>query len=105
MAVLMIEICRTMGFPARFVSGYLESANSKVGIGSSHAWVEIFIPERGWTGYDPSIGKPVGPGHFAIGVSHHPRGVMPVSGGFSGPPGVTSSLKVSISTKRIPAGQ
>lgn len=101
MAVLMIEISRAMGFPARFVSGYLESSNSKVGRGSSHAWTEIYLPERGWTGYDPSIGRRVGPGHVAVGVSQHPRGVMPVSGGFSSQSGVTSSLKVSISTQRL----
>lgn len=102
MAVLMIETSRAMGFPARFVSGYLESSNSKVGRGSSHAWVEIYLPERGWTGYDPSIGKRTGPGHVPVGVSHHPRGVMPVTGGYFGPPGVTSRLTVGISTQRLP---
>lgn len=103
MAVLMIEVSRAMGYPARFVSGYLESSNSKVGRGSSHAWTEIYLPERGWTGYDPSIGHRIGPGHVAVGVSHHPRGVMPVTGGYSGPSGTTSSLKVAISTQRLPA--
>jgi transglutaminase-like putative cysteine protease len=101
-AVLMIEISRAMGFPARFVSGYLESSNSKVGRGSTHAWAEIYLPERGWTGYDPSIGKRIGPFHVAVGVSHHPRGVMPVSGGFAAvDPGTTSALTVSITTQRI----
>jgi transglutaminase-like putative cysteine protease len=103
MAVLMIEVSRAMGYPARFVSGYLESSNSMVGRGSSHAWTEVYLPERGWTGYDPSIGRRVGPGHVAVGVSHHPRGVMPVSGGFAGPPGITSTLNVAISTQRLPA--
>lgn len=102
MAVLLIETARAMGFPARFVSGYLESANSKVGRGSTHAWCEIYLPERGWTGYDPSIGRRIGPGHVAVGVSHHPRGVMPVTGGFKGEAGVSSSLVVTISTKRLP---
>ena len=102
MAVLLIETARAMGFPARFVSGYLESANSKVGRGSTHAWCEIYLPERGWTGYDPSIGRRIGPGHVAVGVSHHPRGVMPVTGGFKGEASVSSSLVVTISTKRLP---
>ncbi len=101
MAVLMIETSRSLGYPARFVSGYLESANSKVGRGSTHAWAEIYLPERGWTGYDPSIGKRVGPGHIAVGVSHHPRGVMPVTGGFSGLSGIGTSLKVKITTRRM----
>jgi transglutaminase-like putative cysteine protease len=102
MAVLMIETSRSLGYPARFVSGYLESANSKVGRGSTHAWAEIYLPDHGWTGYDPSIGKPTGPGHIAVGVSHHPRGVMPVTGGFSGLTGVGSTLKVNITTRRLP---
>jgi transglutaminase-like putative cysteine protease len=102
MAVLMIETSRSLGYPARFVSGYLESTNSKVGRGSTHAWAEIYLPEHGWTGYDPSIGRRVGPGHIAVGVSHHPRGVMPVSGGFNGLSGTGSSLKVNITTRRLP---
>ena len=102
MAVLMMETSRALGYPARFVSGYLESGNSEVGRGSTHAWAEIYLPEHGWTGYDPSIGKRVGPGHIAVGVSHHPRGVMPVSGGFTGLSGVGHSLKVGIRTRRLP---
>lgn len=105
MAVLMMEISRALGYPARFVSGYLESANSKVGRGSTHAWTEVYLPDHGWTGYDPSIGRRVGSGHVAAGVSHHPRGVMPVSGGYTGPAGVASSLKISISTRRITGGE
>lgn len=102
MAVLMMETSRSLGYPARFVSGYMESGNSVVGRGSTHAWAEIYLPEHGWTGYDPSIGKRVGSGHIAVGVSHHPRGVMPVSGGFIGLSGIGTSLKVSITTKRLP---
>jgi transglutaminase-like putative cysteine protease len=102
MAVLMIETGRSLGYPARFVSGYLETRNSEVGRGSTHAWAEIFLPDQGWTGFDPSTGKRVGPLHIAVGVSHHPRGVMPVSGGFSGPSGANTSLKVNITTRRLP---
>lgn len=102
MAVLMMETSRALGYPARFVSGYMESGNSNVGRGSTHAWAEIYLPDHGWTGYDPSIGRRVGPGHIAVGVSHHPRGVMPVSGGFLGMSGIGTNLKVGISTKRLP---
>ncbi|RYD33747.1 MAG: transglutaminase family protein [Verrucomicrobiaceae bacterium] len=103
MAVLMIETCRAMGYPARFVSGYLESSNSVVGRGSTHAWTEVYLPEKGWKGYDPSTGRRTGAGHVPVGVSHHPRGVMPVTGGYTGRPGVTTTLRVSISTQRLPA--
>lgn len=102
MAVLMMETSRALGYPARFVSGYLESGNSNVGRGSTHAWAKVYLPEYGWTGFDPSIGKRVGPAHIAVGVSHHPRGVMPVAGGYTGPRGVGTSLEVAISTRRLP---
>ena len=101
MAVLMIETSRSLGYPARFVSGYMESESSQVGRGSTHAWAEIYLPDYGWTGFDPSIGERVGSGHIAVGVSHHPRGVMPVSGGFSGISGVATTLKVGITTERL----
>jgi transglutaminase-like putative cysteine protease len=102
MAVLMMETARSLGYPARFVSGYMEGENSAVGRGSTHAWAEIYLPEHGWTGFDPSIGKRVGPGNIAVGVSHHPRGVMPVSGGFLGLAGIGTTLKVGITTRRLP---
>jgi len=101
MAVLMIETCRALGYPARFVSGYLESANSKVGRGSTHAWTEIYLPDKGWTGYDPSVGHRTGSGHVPVGVSHHPRGVMPVTGGYNGPQGTRTNLSISITTQRL----
>ncbi len=101
MAVLMIETSRSLGYPARFVSGYLEGRNSQAGRGSTHAWAEIFLPDHGWAGYDPSTGKRVGPNHIAVGVSHHPRGVMPISGGFNAAAGVGSSLKITITTERL----
>ncbi len=101
MAVLMIETSRSLGFPARFVSGYMETRNSQVGRGSTHAWAEIFLPDHGWAGFDPSIGKRVGPGHIAVGVSHHPRGVMPISGGYNAAAGVGSLLKIKITTERL----
>lgn len=103
-AVLMMEGARSVGLAARFVSGYLESENSKVGVGSTHAWTQVYLPDRGWVGYDPSIGKPVALGHIAVAVSHHPRGVMPISGTFQGQGNVSRGMNVAISSKRLADG-
>ncbi|MAS92574.1 MAG: cysteine protease [Verrucomicrobiales bacterium] len=100
-AVLMMEAGRCIGFATRFVSGYLESQNSKVGKGSTHAWMEAYLPDRGWVGFDPSIGKPVGEGHVAVAVSHHPRGVMPISGSFEGLGNTALPMEVNIQSQRI----
>lgn len=100
-AVLMMEAGRCIGYATRFVSGYLESSASKVGRGSTHAWTEVYLPDRGWVGFDPSIGKPVGEGHVAVAVSYHPRGVMPVSGRFEGHGNSARGMTVDIHSTRL----
>lgn len=100
-AVLMMEAGRCLGFATRFVSGYLESENSAVGRGSTHAWTEVYLPDHGWVGYDPSIGKPVGLGHVAVGISHHPRGVMPISGKFESQGNRSTGLQVAIQSAKL----
>ena len=52
-ALLMMEAARTLGFAARFVSGYLYDPavdgdpESRVGGGATHAWVQIYLPGAG----------------------------------------------------------
>ncbi len=84
MSTLMLDALRHFGFAARFVSGYLTCQASEAGRASMHAWVEFYLPKFGWRGYDPTIGEPTSEKHIVVGVSDHPRGVMPVSGSFHG---------------------
>lgn len=105
MAVLMIEACRSLGIAARFVSGYLNTASSAVGRGATHAWMDVYLPDTGWIGYDPTIGELVSRKHIALGVSAHPRGVMPVSGIYSGPPGSYRGMQVEVSVKQVESGE
>jgi len=54
-AWLMIESARRLGFAARFATGYLYSPGVTVrGAGATHAWCEVFLPEIGWTEFDPT---------------------------------------------------
>ena len=105
MAVLMIEACRSVGIAARFVSGYLNSSSSAAGRGATHAWVDVYLPDSGWVGYDPTVGELVTRKHIAIGVSAHPRGVMPVSGIFNGPPGCYQGMQVEVTIKQVDVEQ
>jgi transglutaminase-like putative cysteine protease len=84
MATLLMEGCRALGIAARFNSGYLDCAASLAGSASTHAWTEVYLAGQGWTGFDPTLGSQTSAGHIAIGVSNHPRGVMPISGRFYG---------------------
>ena len=101
MAVLMIEACRALGIAARFVSGYLNTAASAAGRGATHAWMDVYLPDSGWIGYDPTIGELVSRKHIALGVSAHPRGVMPISGIYSGPPGSYIGMQVEVMVKQV----
>ena len=53
LAMLMVEACRSVGIPSRFVSGYNfeEPILSEYDL---HAWAELYIPGAGWRGFDPS---------------------------------------------------
>jgi transglutaminase-like putative cysteine protease len=53
---LMIAILRSCGVPARYVSGYIHRENKE---SQSHAWCEVWLPDVGWTGFDPTNGCPV----------------------------------------------
>jgi len=51
-AHVFISAARTMGVPARYVVGYLHSPESN--LTETHAWGEVFLPELGWVGFDPT---------------------------------------------------
>ncbi|QDU30835.1 hypothetical protein ETAA8_59840 [Anatilimnocola aggregata] len=84
MAVLMMDAARLLGLSARFASGYLDCPAAEAGRAAMHAWTEVYLPVLGWRGFDPTIGEPCSLKHIVVGVSHHPRGVMPISGMYSG---------------------
>jgi transglutaminase-like putative cysteine protease len=58
-AHLTIACLRSIGLPARYVSGYLETdpppGRPKLrGADASHAWVAVLVPEFGWLEVDPT---------------------------------------------------
>jgi transglutaminase-like putative cysteine protease len=103
MATLMLEALRALGLPARFASGYLDCDASEAGRASTHAWAEAYLPEIGWTGYDPTLGEPTSEKHVVTGVSNHPRGVMPISGTFFDGENSYIGMEVSVQTERLAA--
>src|SRR5262249_50594736 len=44
-------ILRSFGVPARYVSGYIHRPNKE---SQSHAWCEVWLPDLGWVGVDPT---------------------------------------------------
>ena len=102
MATLMMDAARVLGLAARFASGYLDCPASEAGRASTHAWTEVYLPILGWRGFDPTLGEPTSLKHIVIGVSQHPRGVMPISGMFSGASGDYLEMITQVKIERLP---
>jgi len=101
MATLMLEAARALGIASRFASGYLHCAASDAGRASTHAWMEAYLPGPGWCGFDPTLGEPASQKHIPIGVCQHPRGVMPISGLYSGTRADFREMTVQVSTETL----
>ena len=82
--VLFLAACRSLGLPARFVSGYQAEAQTPDGRRHLHAWAEALLPGAGWRGYDPTHGLSVTDGHVALCVAPGQAATMPVEGGYFG---------------------
>ena len=95
-ATLFIEACRGLGLASRFVSGYLHAPATEVGNASTHAWAEVYLPGRGWQGFDPTIGEMTGNRHIAVAVARNPEAIPPVSGSFIGPSASMPSMTVNV---------
>ena len=93
LAVLFCDASRAMGFAARFVSGYECAAAGQVG-SYMHAWAEVYIPNAGWRGYDPSRGLAVSNGHVAVAGGFNYDLAAPISGSFIG--GSESAMNANI---------
>ncbi|MEM9754699.1 MAG: transglutaminase family protein [Pseudomonadota bacterium] len=52
-AHIFIAAARTMGYPARYVSGYL-MMDDRVHQDASHGWAEVYVEPLGWVGFDVS---------------------------------------------------
>lgn len=50
----VIAICRHIGLPARYVSGYLLVGIDGAAHDAAHAWAEVYIAGLGWVGFDPA---------------------------------------------------
>lgn len=99
-SVLLAEATRTLGFGARLVSGYLFNPfGEQVGsadAGSTHAWVEVFVPGAGWIPFDPT-NRSVGSTNLVpVAVARRMEQVAPVTGSFHGRPSDVVSMEVTV---------
>jgi transglutaminase-like putative cysteine protease len=81
-AWLVVLALRSLGYPARFVSGYWFQVDSRAA--ELHAWAEFYLPGAGWLGLDPTAGLLVGQQHVALARAPRPDQVPPISGSHAG---------------------
>lgn len=96
-AHLLLQLVRTAGIPARYVSGYIcPNESSFRGEGATHAWVEIYTPKQGWLGLDPTNNIWTMDNHVILSVGRNFNDCTPVKGTFKGLARQTLSVSVSI---------
>lgn len=84
-AQLEISFLRSMGIPARYVSGYLETEPPPgkprlAGADASHAWVSFYCPGSGWIDVDPTNNLLVGNRHITVAWGRDYSDVSPIRG-------------------------
>jgi len=99
-AHLTLGMLRSLGIPARYVSGYLHPvADAPVGVaaaGQSHAWVEFWTGE--WYSFDPTNGIAADQRHVVVARGRDYGDVTPLKGIFTG--AASTSLEVDVTITR-----
>ena len=104
-AHVFIAAARSVSVPVRYVSGYLYvSENSRqedieISAYSSHAWVEAFVPEHGWIGFDPTHNSFVDKNYITIARGRDYGDARPISGTYRG--ASIQSMEVAVSVKPV----
>ena len=99
-AHLLISICRQVGLPTRYVSGYLGDVAQST---ASHAWVEAFVPPYGWVGFDPTLGIPCTGRHIKVALGRDYADVAVVRGTYRG--GAEATLDVTVQSTILDGAQ
>ncbi len=84
-AHLALACLRALRVPARYVSGYILTrpppGQPKLqGADASHAWIDVWSPEYGWLGLDPTNAIAAGEEHIIIANGREYNDVSPISG-------------------------
>lgn len=94
-AHIFIAAARLMGYPARYVSGYL-MMNDRVHQDASHAWAEAHMPGLGWVGFDVSNGYSPDPRYVRVATGLDYSEAAPIAGLHYGASGEAMSVDIQV---------
>jgi transglutaminase-like putative cysteine protease len=101
-AHVMIALCRSIGIPVRYVSGYFYVERPMSGVANdnsaSHAWVECHLPGIGWVAYDPTHNRRVNPSYIKVATGRDYVDVRPLAGAFRGGSVAEMEVKVRVTS-------
>lgn len=103
-AHLAIACLRSLGLPARYVSGYLltmppPGQERLVGADASHAWFSVCSPPTGWSDFDPTNDKLPSDQHITVAWGRDYSDVPPLKGVILG--GGPHTLEVSVDVRPV----
>jgi transglutaminase-like putative cysteine protease len=94
-AHLFIACARTIGAPARYVSGYYSRSDGDQQV-AGHAWAEAFVPDLGWVGFDPAHGVSPGERHVRTAMALDYLSAAPIRGARVGGAGESMEVRVQV---------
>ncbi|MEY4762566.1 MAG: hypothetical protein RLZZ200_2422 [Pseudomonadota bacterium] len=102
-AHLMLSCLRSLGMPARYVSGYVlnlrkDGKDSNAGADASHAWVAGYCPAHGWVAFDPTNGKLADTEFVTLGWGREYHDVSPLRGVVRG----AADQRLEVAVKVVP---
>lgn len=103
----MVETLRRLGFASRFVSGYLYDSTldrgevGMLGVGATHAWLQVFLPGAGWSHYDPTNHINAGFDLIPVAIARHPGQAVPLAGSWFGSAQDYLGMSVNVAVRKL----
>ena len=98
---IFVACARTLGAPARYVSGHLARGEGQVDQEAAHAWAEAYVEDLGWVGFDPTNGICPTDAYVRVAVALDYLGAAPVRGSRYGGAGEHMDVKLRV----MPSGR
>jgi transglutaminase-like putative cysteine protease len=95
-AHVLLAACRSVGIPARYVSGYLYDPKLEGDNAASHAWVDVWDEAKGWVALDPTHDREQTSAYVRVAVGRDYGDVPPTRGVYKGPASETLSVRVRL---------
>ena len=93
---IFIAAARSLGVPARYVSGYFHRADGVSEQDAGHAWAEAYVPDLGWVAFDPTNKISATDAHLRVAIGLDYLSAAPVRGARSGGAGEALQVRVHV---------